>query len=193
MDENNSDFDALLVGTSAEEAKRLWRALSEWCKGDENSFPVLLALLTRAQWRAAGRIPLLINDSVKLMELKLADYRQQTGALVKDFARTADAKANDLKTVVTAQTDAMNQALAKAEMRLNDAESVADQIKRQLESGAEEWKKARSDFEAERLKLEQTRKEMEKHLNRRDWMVFLLIIVGLIGIGIGIGVVIAHH
>ena len=30
------------------------KMLAEWSDGDENGFPVQLALLTRAQWRAAA-------------------------------------------------------------------------------------------------------------------------------------------
>src|SRR5439155_7147836 len=67
MDE--TDFDALVESTSPHEVKRLWKVLSEWCDGEENSFPVHLALLTRAQWRAAARIPQLVKESTKLMEL----------------------------------------------------------------------------------------------------------------------------
>src|SRR6185369_12525634 len=170
MDENETDFDALLAGTSPHEAKRLWRVLSEWCEGDENSFPVHLALLTRAQWRAAARIPPLVNDSVKLMELKLTEYRQQTAALVKDFARVADDKAKNLENVVATHTNAMNQAVAKAQGQVRIADMIAERIKNELESGAVEWKKARSDFEAERQKLEQARKDLEARMKWRDWL-----------------------
>src|SRR2546427_9107991 len=102
MDE--TDFDALVESTSPQEAKRLWKVLSEWCDGDENSFPVHLALLTRAQWRAAARIPQLVKESTKLMELKLTEYRQQTSTLIKDFGRTADGKAKNLENIVTIHT-----------------------------------------------------------------------------------------
>jgi len=183
-----TDFDALLEGASAPEAKRLWKVLSEWCDGDENSFPVHLALLTRAQWRAAARIPHLVNDSVKMMDLKWAEYRQQTSAAVKDFARTADAKARDLERIVITHTNAMNEAAAKVRANVNNAEMIAESIKSQLETGAAEWNTARADFEAERQRLETVRTEMEKQLRRRDWFWFVFIVAGLMGIGVGIGV-----
>jgi len=192
MNRDTTDFDVLLAGASPEEAKRLWRSLAEWCDGDENSFPVLLAMLTRAEWRAAGRIPMLVNESVKLMDLKFADQRQQTGALVKDFAKTVDIKAKDLEGIVATHTATVNQAVAKAQMRLNDAESVARNIKGQLESGATEFNKARSDFEAERQKFETVRKQMEKKLNRNELMWVILIVFGLIGLGMGAGIAIAR-
>src|SRR5438046_567851 len=159
MDE--TDFDALVESTSPQEAKRLWKILSEWCDGDENSFPVHLALLTRAQWRAAARIPQLVKESTKLMELKLADYRQQTGTLIKDFGRTADAKAKNLENIVTIHTNAITQAAIKVQAQLDNAETIAEQIKGQLEAGIIEWKKARGDFDEERQKLERARKELD--------------------------------
>lgn len=183
-----TDFDSLLDEASAQEAKRLWKVLGEWCDGDENSFPVHLALLTRAQWRAAARIPHLVNDSVKLMDLKWAEYRQQTGALVKDFGKTADAKTKNLEDIVTKHTDAMNQAAAKTRMHMNNAQMIAETFKNQLESGAGEWNKAKADFVAERERLETIRREMEKQLKRRDLFWFALIVAGLIGIGVGLGV-----
>ncbi len=183
-----TDFDGLLDGASAQEAKRLGKILREWCDGDENSFPVHLALLTRAQWRAAARIPHLVNDSVKLMDLKWAEYRQQTGAVVKDFAKTADARAKNLEDIVIRHTDAMNQAAGKTWMHMNNAEMIAEAFKNQLESGAAEWNKAKADFIAERKRLEEIRKEMEKQVRQRDLYWFVLIVAGLIGIGVGIGV-----
>jgi hypothetical protein len=183
-----TDFDGLLEGASAQEAKRLGKILREWCDGDENSFPVHLALLTRAQWRAAARIPHLVNDSVKLMDLKWAEYRQQTAGLVKIFAQTADEKARNLESSVIMQTDAMDHAVAKVQAQLSKAEMVAEAIKGQLETGAAEWNTARADFEAERQRLETIRREMEKQLKRRDLFWFALIVAGLIGIGVGLGV-----
>ena len=189
---NETDFDALVESTSPQEAKRLWKVLSQWCEGDENSFPVHLALLTRAQWRAAARIPQLVKESSKLMELKLAESRQQTAALVKEFARTADAKTKNLENIVTIQTNAMNQAANKVQAQLDNAETVAEQIKSQLEAGVIEWKRARADFEEERHKLERARKELDARVNRRDWLWFIVIIIGLIGIGVAIGMQIAR-
>jgi DNA repair exonuclease SbcCD ATPase subunit len=189
---DDTDFDALCDGATAAEAKRLRKILSEWCAGDEHSFPVQFALLTRAQWRSAARIPLLVNESVKVMDRKLAEYRQQTGALVKDFAKTADTRAKNLENILETHTDAMNQTVAKVQVRLNDAEFVAEHIKSQLESGALEWKKAKSDFEAERQKLEKAHKELEARVRWRDWVRLACIVIALIGIGMAIGISIAR-
>src|SRR2546427_13064767 len=116
MDE--TDFDALVESTSPQEAKRLWKVLSEWCDGDENSFPVHLALLTRAQWRAAARIPPLVKETTKLMELKLAEARQQNAALVKEIARAGDSKTKKLEKIVKMPGNAMKQAASQRPAQL---------------------------------------------------------------------------
>ena len=55
MDKN--DLAALLVGAPADEVDRIHRLLYEWSVGPDNSFPVQLALLTKAQWRIAANLP----------------------------------------------------------------------------------------------------------------------------------------
>src|SRR5256885_11965660 len=110
---DDTDFDALCEGAPPAEAKQLRKLLSDWCNGDENSFPVHLALLTRAQWRAAAPIPQLVKESTKLMELKLAESRQQNAALVKEFARTADSQTKKLANIVTRQANAIHQAASQ--------------------------------------------------------------------------------
>ena len=84
----DTDFDFLCNGLSAAEAKRLRKILAEWSDGDENGFPVQLVMLTRAQWRAAALVPQAVNESRKLIELHLAEYRRQTKALMDGFSST---------------------------------------------------------------------------------------------------------
>ena len=184
---SKTDLDWLCEDASPEEVKRLMRLVHEWSQGDEQSFPVQLALLTRAQWRAAAMIPQLVNESRALMELKLADYRQQTTALVQNFSDTADAKAEGLSTIVAAHTKSMNQAVVKVQVQMTNAESVAALIRSELELGALAWKQAKADYEAERQKLEQTRQELDARNTRRDWLWIGLILLGMIALGIGIG------
>jgi hypothetical protein len=187
---SKTDLDWLCEDASPEEVKRLMRLVHEWSQGDEQSFPVQLALLTRAQWRAAAMIPQLVNESRALMELKLADYRQQTTALVQNFSDTADAKAEALSTIVAAHTKSMNQAVAKVQVQMTNAESVASLIRSELELGALAWKQAKADYEAERQRLEQTRQELDARTTQRDWLWIGLILLGMIALGIGIGMAI---
>jgi hypothetical protein len=52
MDKN--DLEGLLIGAPAAEVDRIHRLLHECSVGPDSSFPVQLALLTRAQWRMAA-------------------------------------------------------------------------------------------------------------------------------------------
>ena len=189
---DRTDLDWLCEDASPEEVKRLMRLVHEWSQGDEQSFPVQLALLTRAQWRAAAMIPQLVNESRELMELKLAEYRQQTSALIQNLSVTADAKAEALSTIVATHTKSMNEAVAKVQMQMTNAESVAALIRSELESGTLAWKQARADYEAERQKLEKVRKDLDTRDTRRDWLWVVLVLLGMIALGIAIGLRIAR-
>ncbi|MFZ0827956.1 MAG: DUF1998 domain-containing protein [Verrucomicrobiia bacterium] len=95
----DTDFDSLCAGLSADDARRLRKIFVEWCDGDENGFPVQMALLTRAQWQAAASIPRSLNDSRKWLELHLAEYRRQTAELVKNLSAVGEDQADELKNV----------------------------------------------------------------------------------------------
>ena len=70
---------------------------------------------------------------------------------------------------------------------LTHAEGVAEHIRGELEWGAMERKKARGDFDAERQKLEKTRKELETRYEWRDWACFIAIAAVLVMLGMLIG------
>jgi len=168
------------------------RLVHDWSQGDEHSFPIQLALLTRAQWRAAAMIPQAVNESHELMELKLAEYRQQTKALVQNLSDTADTKAEALGVIVATHTESMNQASTKVQVQLTNAECVAAHIRSELETGMLAWKKAKADYEAERHKLEQARRELDARTTRRDWIWVGLVLLGMIALVIAIGLRIAR-
>ena len=97
MDLDKDDLAALCAGLTTDEVDRVHRLLHEWNVGPDSSFPVQLALLTKAQWRIAANLPRLINDSRKLIELHLAEYRRQSQGLADDFAGTVDGQNKELK------------------------------------------------------------------------------------------------
>jgi len=126
------------------------------------------------------------------MERKLAEHRQQTAALIKGFADTADVKVKALEDIVARHTDTTKKTVAETRSQLSNAEVAACRIRDELEEGALEWKQAKADFEAERHNLEQARKELEARQNWRDWLWLALALIGLIGIGIAIGMRVAR-
>jgi methyl-accepting chemotaxis protein len=99
----DTDFDLLCDGVNPAEAKRLRKILAEWCSGDENSFPVQLALLTKAQWRAIARMPHIMRDSQKEWQQDQASHRarfsEQFNSAMDDARRLASDSKNLLDAV----------------------------------------------------------------------------------------------
>ncbi|HEV2328960.1 MAG TPA: hypothetical protein VGY56_09260 [Verrucomicrobiae bacterium] len=184
---DDTSFDLLCKGLPPNEAKLFRKILKEWCDGDEDSFPVQLALLTKAQWRAAALISNAINESGKLIEIHLVECRQQTAAIVKNLSAAAAGSADELKGIVKIHTEAVNTASVSIRNQLWEAEEAAKQIRNSLSSGISEWRKARDDFAAERLKLEKERKELAARIQWRDWLWAGLTLFGIMAIGIIIG------
>jgi len=183
----NTDFDFLTEGVSAEEAKWLRKILAQWCVGDENSFPVQLALLTRAQWRTAAQTPILLRQSLELLERKLADSRQQTATLLKNFNFAIENKTKALEEIAADHRDAANKVLADLRDQAASARRLLDQMQEELTNGAQDLKKFRDDFVTERQRLEEARKQYDSHKNWMDWAVFLGFLLSFMGMGILIG------
>ena len=181
MDKN--DLAALLVGAPADEVDRIHRLLYEWSVGPDNSFPVQLALLTKAQWRAAALIPRTIKDSGIMIELHLAECRHQTAAIVKNLSTVAENSAGELKNIVKAHAETVQQASVDMRNRLWESEEVSRRIKSRLEDSMGEWSKARDDFARERLNLEKERKELAARAHLRDTIYIILILLGAIAFG----------
>ena len=185
----DTDFDLLCKGLSADEARRLRKIFVEWCDGDENGFPVQMALLTLTQWRAAAGIPRALNDSRKWLELHLADYRQQTIALINKLSGVGEKQADELKKVVQAHTETVKHAAVSIQDQLRGTTEAAEQISRQLDDGVLAWNRAKADMEAGRDRFQKACKELDDRLTlrelRRDWFTLL----GVISIGMVIGVI----
>ena len=190
MDE--TDFDTLCEEAPPQEAKRLRKMLAEWCQGDENSFPVQLALLTRAQWRAAAMVPRLIEKSRQQIEHTLAEHRQQTTASVQHLADTVDDKTSTLAQIVGTQVEATKKAAADIRMQLTQAEAVAKRIGGELERGVSELQKAQADFTEQRQRLLQTLADLRTDYSRQEWFCCLMILAVVLVFGILIGVRLAR-
>ena len=189
---DKTEFDVLCEGANAEETRLLSKLLIEWCNGDERSFPVHLALLTRAQWRAAARIPTLVSKSRDQFAADFIEHRQEITHLVSGFEKAIANKLKALEIVVTTHDQNTRFTLAEIRSALGNAESVSGRIKVSLEDGNRVWNQARADFETERQKLEQARKELEARINRRDWIWFGFALAGVLAIGMAIGLSIAR-
>ena len=183
----DTDFDSLCAGLSADDAKRLRKIFVEWCDGDENGFPVQMALLTRAQWQAAASIPRSLNDSRKWLELHLAEYRRQTAELVKNLSAVGEDQADELKNVVKAHTEALNQASGSFRSQLKEIGAAAQDIRRHLDDGVSAHHRVKTDLKSGSERFQKTCEELDARITglqiRRDWLTLL----GLIFIGVVIG------
>ena len=189
----DTDFDSLCAGLSADDAKRLRKIFVEWCDGDENGFPVQMALLTRAQWQAAASIPRSLNDSRKWLELHLAEYRRQTAELVKNLSAVGEDQADELKNVVKAHTEALNQASGSFRSQLKSIGAFTQDIRKHLDDGISSYNHIKTDLKAGGEMFRKTCEDLDGRINgvqlRRDWLAWLgLIAVGMV-IGITMGVV----
>lgn len=187
MDKN--DLAALLVGAPAEEVDQIHRLLYEWRVGPDNSFPVQLALLTKAQWRIAANLPRLMNDSRKLIEQHLAEYRRQSQTMADDFANTMGGNNKELKTAVEIHVQATRQAAAQINVQLADAEAVAKRIKSLMEIAAAEWNGIKASTAVQCERLEQISNDLQ---DRFAWRVILRTAVWLL-LALGIGLCIGHY
>jgi hypothetical protein len=189
-----TDFDFLCNGLPAEEAKRMRKILAEWSDGDENGFPVQMALLTLAQWRASASIPRTLNDSRKWLELHLAAYRQQTAALINNLSVVGENQVDELKRVVKAHTDTVKYASVSIQDQLRRTTEAAKQITKQLDDGVSAWNRAKSEMETGREMFRKACKELDDRLTlrelRRDWLTLLGVSSIGIVIGLSIGLVI---
>jgi len=187
----DTDFDSLCAGLSADDARRLRKIFVEWCDGDENGFPVQMALLTRAQWQAAASIPRSLNDSRKWLELHLAEYRRQTAVLVKNFSTASDDKIAAFEEVIQRYVVAMEKVASSSHGHLAEAEKAARQIKFELEHGVAESKqeleKIRNDIQDERIRLEKARHDLDARMTWQERFQIIFVLAGFVFLGFLIG------
>jgi uncharacterized protein YukE len=181
---DDTSFDLLCKGLSPNEAKLFRKMMKEWCAGDEDSFPVQLALLTKAQWCAAALLPNLIKDSGKAIEGHLAECRHHCAAIVKNLSTAAADSADELKSIVKIHAETVGKTSASFQDQFWQTEQAAKEIRNGLGSGLSEWRKARDDFAAEREKLAKEREEFSRCARFRDNLFAGIILFGAIAFGI---------
>jgi hypothetical protein len=184
-------FDLLCKDLPADEAKLFRKMLAEWSDGDENGFPVQMALLTRAQWQAAASIPRSLNDSRKWLELHLAEYRRQTAVLVNNLSAASDDKIGAFEGIIQKYTDTMEKVASSSHGHLAETEKAARQIKFELEHGVAESKqeleKIRNDIQDERIRLEKARRDMDARMTWQERFQIIFVLAGFVFLGFLIG------
>jgi hypothetical protein len=189
MDLDKDDLAALCAGLTTDEVDRVHRLLHEWNVGPDSSFPVQLALLTKAQWRIAANLPRLINDSRKLIELHLAEYRRQSQAMADDFADTVNGQNKELNKTVEIHIQATRQAAEQIQVQLADAEAVASRIKSLMGDAASEWETIKASATAQCERLQQVSNDLQ---DRFAWRVMLRSCAWFL-LALGYGICIGHY
>ena len=162
----DTDFDFLCNGLSADEAKRLRKILAEWGDGDETGFPVQLVMLTRAQWRAAALVPQAVNESRKLIELHLAEYRRQTAALIGNLSAVGEEQTGELNNIVKAHTEALNHASGSFRSQLKEIGAAAMDIRRHLDDGVSAHHRVKNDLKAASERFQKTCEDLDGRRHR---------------------------
>jgi hypothetical protein len=189
MDLEIDDLSSLCAGLTPEEVDRVHRLLHEWNVGPGNSFPVQLALLTKAHWRIAAKLPRLMNDSRKLIELHLAEYRRQSQAMADDFAETMEGQTKELKNAVEIHIQATRQVAEQINVQLADAEAVAKRVKSLMDSAVSEWGSIKASTTAQYERLQQVSNDLQ---DRFAWRVIIWAAAWL-SVAFGFGYCFGHH
>lgn len=184
---DTTSFDLLCKGLSPDEAKLFRKILKEWCCGDEDSFPVQLALLTKTQWLAAAQMVVTLQKIVTAFEGRFDDYEKRIDTTVKKMANAGGEKIKVFEESIAVHTEAMKQVASKSHYHLKETEGFAHEIRRQLEFGLRESERITKGFFEEKRELEQARHDYERSIEWREMALqfFALMIAVVIGFIIG--------
>ncbi len=184
-----NDLSALLKGASPEEVDRIHRLLHEWSVGPEDSYPVQLALLTRAQWRMAASVPRSLDDSRTWLELHLAEYRQHCRKTADDVTKALVEQNRMLCSTVETHTRFARQATEQIQGQLDDAGAVAKQVKSLMEKATKEWEGIKANTTMEHERLQQISNDLQ---NRFAWRVIIHTALWF-SLAVGFGIFIGHY
>jgi hypothetical protein len=173
----DSDFDLLCEGVSPEEAKRLRKVLADWCGGDEKGFPAQLALLTRAQWRAAATVPRSVHDARQSLHQEFAEHQKQVVVLLNQFEQVTSASLRDQKRLVDKLAADSAKAIAELRVPLSEAEAVARRVRLELETGAQKWTDAVAEFQIATKRLTQLCADLQARPWRSHWVLLVLLLI----------------
>jgi hypothetical protein len=184
---DNTSFDLLCKGLSSDEAKLFRKILKEWCSGDEDSFPVQLALLTKSQWNAVAQMLIMLQKYSEMFEKKFDQHQKQLAALVKSSENIGDDKIKAFEETVAVHAEAMQKITAKSHNHMDETEAFARSIRKQMELGLRESERITKAFFDEKAQLLTARHDYEQSIKWRETglQLFAFIIATFIGFIIG--------
>jgi hypothetical protein len=184
---DNTSFDLLCKGLSPDEAKLFRKILKEWCSGDEDSFPVQLALLTKSQWNAAAQMLIMLQKFSEVFEKKFDHHQKQLAALVKSSENASDAKIKAFAATVASHTEAMEKVATKGSLYMEETERFAIDIRAGMEKALRESDRMTKAVIDERHRLEQARHDYEQSMEWRETalQVLAFVLAAVIGFIVG--------
>jgi hypothetical protein len=150
---------------------------------------VQLALLTKAQWRAAAGIPRSVGESRKLILSDLADYRRETKEVISGFDSAFKGQISELRIVMETNARNIEQAAMHINAQFDGAETAAIKVKHSMENAALEWKSIKESAMGQCQQLEQVSQNLQ---NRFAWQEMLLGLVWY-SMACGLGLLIGHY
>ena len=194
---DKDDLAGLLVDAPAEEVDQIHRLLHEWGVGPDDSFPVQLALLTKAQWRIAACLPRAMNDSRKLIELHLTEYRRQTGALVEHFIEKTGSASGVFEQTVANHTEALKSAVTKSNGHLVETEKAALKVRFELDHATaslkKELEKVRGELAEERVRMQEACRDWNAKMSLREWFNLIFLSIAMLVLGFGLALTWIHR
>lgn len=190
---SESDFDALLAGVPAEEVRRLHKLLTTWSRGDENGFPVQLALLTRAQFRANANVPRLMEEQLQKMNEDLETLRRSILSAAAGTQDTFKHQLAKLESEVTRHGTALREAGGDVSFKVREAQGVVRDIKETFAEGKRslEWVHGRLTQEGDNLT--KVVAEIGGALKDERSMSKLLAALLIFAVAFGLGYYVAHR
>ena len=183
MDLDKDDLAALCEGLTKDEVDRVHRLIHEWNVGPTNSFPVQQALLTNAQWRIAANLPRVLDDSRKLLELHLVEYRRRSQLLTDEFVGTAKQQMAELKIA----TETVRLASKKISNELAEAEAVVRRTKSLMDEANVEWHGIKANTTEQCCELKKISNELQNRFAWREILSGAFWFALMFGIGIYLG------
>jgi gas vesicle protein len=179
----DTDFDLLCEGASPEEAKRIRKLLAEWFSGDESGFPLQFVLITRAQWRAAARVPEHIRTECQGLETAFGEQHRRMGGLLRTFESGADLRLKALKEAAERQDQTIGKLFAELERENAVAKAYAATVRAELDRATVLWNQAKDDLQEERRKLAEEWGRLQRESRLREAINFWTMVLFLFGVG----------
>jgi len=182
-----TSFDLLCKGMAPDEAVLFRKILKEWCNGDEDSFPVQLALLTKAQWNTVAQLLIMLQKFSDGFDKKFEQCQKQLATLLKSSENANDAKIKAFAATVAGHTNAMEKVASKGSSYMEETERFASEIRAEMERGLRESGRITKAVIDERHRLEQARHDYEQSMEWRETalQVLAFVLAAVIGFIVG--------